>query len=103
MFCAQGQDLSTGNLTAPAVYALAHPEVGPELEALVQREFDGGASLPRALELVAAGGGIQAARRLARQEADMVRLALTLPASSAACMSGLAVLSSCIGCCMSLL
>ncbi len=70
--CVQGQDLASGNLTAPAVYALAHPQYGPELEALVQREFDGGASLPRALELVQAGGGIQAARRLARQEADLV-------------------------------
>jgi all-trans-nonaprenyl-diphosphate synthase len=68
----QGQDLASGNLTAPAVYALAHPTHGPELEALVQREFDGGASLPRALELVHLGGGIQAARRLARQEADLV-------------------------------
>lgn len=54
------------------MYALAHPVHGPELEALVQREFDGGASLPRALELVHLGGGIQAARRLARQEADLV-------------------------------
>ena len=54
------------------MYALAHPDVGPELEALIQREFDGGATLPRALELVHAGGGIQAARRLARAEADMV-------------------------------
>ncbi|CAL8471829.1 g11371 [Coccomyxa elongata] len=67
----QGQDLASGNLTAPAVYALANPVHGPELEALVQREFDGGASLPRALELVHLGGGIQAARRLARQEADL--------------------------------
>jgi geranylgeranyl pyrophosphate synthase len=47
-------------------------QVGPELEALIQREFDGGASLQRALELVHLGGGIQAARRLARQEADLV-------------------------------
>lgn len=48
------------------------PQVGPELEALIQREFDGGATLQRALELVHLGGGIQAARRLARQEADLV-------------------------------
>ena len=62
----------SGNLTAPAVYALEHPKFGAELEGLIQNEFDGGASLARALELVHLGGGIQAARRLARQEADMV-------------------------------
>lgn len=69
----QGQDLISGNLTAPTVYALEHPQYGAELEGLIQNEFDGGASFPRALELVHLGGGIQAARRLARQEADMVR------------------------------
>ena len=54
-------------------------QVGPELEALVQREFDGGALLQRALELVHLGGGIQAARRLARQEADLVGPPFLLP------------------------
>ena len=68
----QGQDLISGNLTAPAVYALEHPKYGAELEGLIQNEFDGGASFARALELVHMGGGIQAARQLARQEADMV-------------------------------
>ncbi len=71
---AQGQDLVSGNLTAPAVYALQHPQHGAELERLIQNEFDGGATFERALELVHLGGGIQAARQLARQEADMVRL-----------------------------
>ena len=70
----QGQDLISGNLTAPAVYALQHPQHGAELEGLIQNEFDGGASLARALELVHLGGGIQAARQLARQEADLVRM-----------------------------
>ncbi len=74
MHAVQGQDLVSGNLTAPAVYALQHPQYGAELERLIQNEFDGGATLERALELVHLGGGIQAARQLARQEADMVRL-----------------------------
>ena len=73
-FAAQGQDLISGNLTAPAVYALQHPQYGAELDGLIQNEFDGGASLQRALELVHLGGGIQAARQLARQEADLVRM-----------------------------
>ena len=68
----QGQDLVSGNLTAPAVFALQHPQYGAELEGLIQNEFDGGSSFSRALDLVHLGGGIQAARHLARQEADMV-------------------------------
>lgn len=64
----------SGNLTAPAVYALEHPQYGAELERLIQNEFDGGSSFLRALELVHLGGGIQAARRLARQEADLVSI-----------------------------
>lgn len=56
------------------MYALEHPQHGAELERLIQNEFDGGASFLRALELVHLGGGIQAARRLARQEADLVSI-----------------------------
>ena len=72
----QGQDLVSGNLTAPAVFALQHPQYGAELEGLIQNEFDGGSSFARALDLVHLGGGIQAARHLARQEADMVSACL---------------------------
>ncbi|CAK0783050.1 hypothetical protein CVIRNUC_006245 [Coccomyxa viridis] len=80
----QGQDLVSGNLTAPAVFALQHPQYGAELEGLIQNEFDGGSSFARALDLVHLGGGIQAARHLARQEADMALDALQcLPASPA--------------------
>lgn len=72
----QGQDLATGNLTAPVVFALAHPHHGAELEGLIQSEFVDEGALARALALVQAAGGMAAARSLARQEADLVRCSL---------------------------
>ena len=69
---AQGQDLASGNLTAPALYALTSP-VGQELEALIDSEFTGDGGLPRALQLVVDGGGIDDAMMLARREGDLVR------------------------------
>ena len=73
----QGQDLATGNLTAPAVYAL-QTAVGPELGRLIKGGFDDdetGTNLMQALHLVAISGGIDRSRELARQEADMVSAA----------------------------
>lgn len=70
----QGQDLATGNLTAPAVYAL-QTAVGPELDRLIKGGFsedETGTNLQQALHLVAISGGIDRSRELARQEADMV-------------------------------
>ena len=69
----QGQDLASGNLTAPALYAIASPAVGPELQALIDGEFTGDGGLPRALQLVTEGGGIEDAMGLARREGDLVR------------------------------
>ena len=68
----QGQDLATGNLTAPAIFALQSSSA-EELEGLIDDEFHEEGSLQRAIELVQESGGIAAARKLARQEADMVR------------------------------
>ena len=68
----QGQDLASGNLTAPALYALAGAQ-GPELLALIESEFTAEGGLQRAIELVTAGNGITSARALARREADLVR------------------------------
>lgn len=67
----QGQDLATGNLTAPAIFALQSSSA-EELEGLIDDEFQEEGSLQRAIELVQESGGIAAARKLARQEADMV-------------------------------
>lgn len=69
----QGQDLASGNLTAPAIFAMRS---SPELRELVESEFMEEGSLRRALDLVAAGGGIDEARTLARQEADAALAAL---------------------------
>ena len=68
----QGQDLATGNLTAPAIFAL-RSSVAAELRELIDSEFMEEGSLQRAILLVKAGGGIAAAQQLARQEGDMVR------------------------------
>lgn len=67
----QGQDLATGNLTAPAIFALQGSSA-EELEGLIDDEFQEDGSLQRAIKLVQESGGIAAARKLARQEADMV-------------------------------
>ena len=71
----QGQDLATGNLTAPAIFAL-QSSAAEELEGLIDSEFQEEGSLQQAILLVHESGGIAAARKLARQEADMVRSAL---------------------------
>lgn len=77
----QGQDLASGNLTAPAIFALKNCE---ELEELIQSEFSEPGSLQRAVDLVVSSGGVDAARRLAREEADKALAALAvLPASRA--------------------
>lgn len=72
----QGQDLASGNLTAPAIFALAHPIHGPRLRELIDAEFQVGGGLEEALRLVNAAGGIEAARALARSEGDAARAEL---------------------------
>lgn len=62
----------SGNLTAPALYALRNGEAGTELRGLIDSEFNGAGGLPRAIELVNAGGGIEQARTLARCHAEQV-------------------------------
>lgn len=69
----QGQDLASGNLTAPVIFALRRC---PELEAIIQSEFTEDDSLQQALHLVDSAGGLQAARELAEAEADLARQAL---------------------------
>ena len=78
-----GQDLASGNMTAPAVFSLSDPSVGPELAALVEAEFPDEGDLERALSLVETAGGLDAARALARTEADAALAALAcLPSTS---------------------
>ncbi len=68
--CLQGQDLASGNLTAPVIFALQNPGVREELLDIIGSEFVEEGSLQRALQLVELGGGIEASRQLARKEAD---------------------------------
>ena len=78
----QGQDLASGNLTAPVLYALQNPAVGPRLLTLIESRFKKDGSLKEALELVSSSGGIDMARSLAREEADKALQALhVLPSS----------------------
>jgi len=75
----QGQDLASGNLTAPVLFALQSAH-GDELLDLIDSEFVEEGDLQRAIELVTAGGGVAAAKRLASEEADKVLKLLHLPA-----------------------
>jgi all-trans-nonaprenyl-diphosphate synthase len=83
----QGQDLASGNLTAPTIFALASrssPEGAAELLEIIDSEFMEDGSLERAIELVTATGGLAAAQQLARDEADTALAALdVLPESQA--------------------
>jgi all-trans-nonaprenyl-diphosphate synthase len=80
----QGQDLASGNLTAPVLFALEDPTVGPRLLSLVQSKFKAAGSLDEGLALVQAGGGIERARLLAREEGDKALATLVmLPPSPA--------------------
>lgn len=80
----QGQDLATGNLTAPVLFALQNPTTGPRLLTLIESRFKKQGSLEEALDLVASGGGIDQARKLAREEADTALAQLEiLPESEA--------------------
>ncbi|GAX84683.1 hypothetical protein CEUSTIGMA_g12104.t1 [Chlamydomonas eustigma] len=75
----QGQDLASGNLTAPAIFALAsseHSELSATLLSLIDSEFLEEGSLQQALKLVESTGGLSSAKALARQEADLALSAL---------------------------
>ena len=80
----QGQDLATGNLTAPVLFALEDKVVGKRLLELVRGKFKKSGSLEEALGLVEQGGGIVRARQLARDEADIALSQLEILPESAA-------------------
>eukprot|EP00798_Chlamydomonas_sp_ICE-L_P023905 gene23905-9472_t len=81
----QGQDLASGNLTAPVIFALQ--QGGPaseELLAIINSEFLEEDSLARALHLVNTTGGLETSRALAREEADIALSCLNcIPEGSA--------------------
>lgn len=57
-----GSDLVSGNITAPALYAM---EENPYLEVLIEREFSEDGDIEKALTIVEESNGIQRARELA--------------------------------------
>ncbi|ACO63901.1 predicted protein [Micromonas commoda] len=68
----KGQDLASGNLTAPCIFALGR---NPRLRELIETQFANPEDLAEAIEIVNESG-IEDARRLAREEADMALAAL---------------------------
>ena len=69
----QGQDLASGNLTAPVLFALKESD---ELREIIDSEFEEDGSLDRALAIIGEVGGIDASFRLAREEADLALASL---------------------------
>lgn len=67
-----GSDLASGNLTAPALFALEGSR-GEEFRELVESEFVEEGSLDLAVRIVLEGGGIEKSRELARQEGQLAR------------------------------
>lgn len=63
-----GSDLISGNLTAPALYAM---EEKPYLEVLIEREFSEREDIEQAISLVKESKGIERARELAVHHAKM--------------------------------
>ncbi len=57
-------DLKSGNLTAPAIYAL---EAHPSLQGLIDREFAQEGDLDEAISVILASDGIQRSKELARE------------------------------------
>ena len=62
-----GSDLIAGNITAPALFAMAEK---PYLQVLIEREFCESGDIEQALELVRESQGIQQARDLAADHAE---------------------------------
>eukprot|EP01026_Neomeris_dumetosa_P033719 TRINITY_DN2697_c1_g1_i4.p1 TRINITY_DN2697_c1_g1~~TRINITY_DN2697_c1_g1_i4.p1 ORF type:complete len:368 (-),score=33.92 TRINITY_DN2697_c1_g1_i4:212-1315(-) len=75
----QGQDLASGNLTAPVIFAL---EQSSELKELIEDEFNNQGDLERALKLVHICHGIQFAQNLAQSQGDLAKDALSVLPSS---------------------
>ncbi|KAJ1382305.1 Solanesyl diphosphate synthase [Sesbania bispinosa] len=63
-----GTDLAKGNLTAPVIFAL---EKEPKLRDIIESEFSETGSLDDAIKLVKSCGGIERARELAKEKADL--------------------------------
>lgn len=75
-----GSDLKDGNLTAPALYAIAEK---PYLEVLIEREFRRPGDLEEAVALIRASHSIERSKKLAAEHAQMaVQHLMDLPTST---------------------
>lgn len=79
-----GSDLASGNLTAPVLYTI--PEK-PYLEVLIEREFSQTGDLEEALKIIKESKGLEQARKLAADHANLALLSLDCLKPSAACQS----------------
>jgi len=80
----RGQDLASGNLTAPAIFALQRDaEADGQLLDIIDSEFMEEDSLERALGYVEEFGGLDAARKLAEEYAQKARDSLSVLPDSA--------------------
>lgn len=84
-----GSDLISGNITAPALFAL---EENPYLEVLIEREFEQAGDIEKALNLVLESRGIQRSRELAAHYAQLALEHLTClsPSPSAQALADIA-------------
>jgi all-trans-nonaprenyl-diphosphate synthase len=84
-----GADLISGNITAPALYAM---EENPFLEVLIEREFSQEGDIEQALNLVKESKGIQLSRELAADHAKLAvqHLDCLKPSKSAQALADLA-------------
>lgn len=75
-----GSDLAKGNLTAPVIFAL---EKEMKLREIIDSEFCETGSLEEAIDIVKKSGGIEKARELAKEMADLaIENLQCLPSSS---------------------
>lgn len=79
-----GSDLISGNITAPALYAMAEK---PYLAVLIEREFSEAGDREQALCLVRESNGIELARELAAHHAKLAVKYLDCLKPSAACQA----------------
>ena len=80
-----GSDLVSGNITAPAMFAMAD---SPLLETLIEREFSEVGDIDQALAIVEASNGIRRSRQLAADHAQLARehLSEISPSASRECL-----------------
>ena len=68
-----GQDLASGNITAPTIFAMHADESGRLRTLLAEERLGGVGDAEEAMALVVEHGGIEAAKHLARQHGEKAK------------------------------